>query len=113
MPTSPAHRRAAGELESAVLKALWDADAPLTPTEIRSRISPDLAYNTVHTVLTRMCDKGLLHRTRVAGRPAYVAALASAEHGAARLHAVLQAADDRVALLRHFVADGTDERRCS
>lgn len=97
-------RRAAGELKAAVLKALWDAANPLTPSELHSRVGPDLAYNTVHTVLTRMCDEGLLHRTRIAGRPAYQPAQASAEHGAAQLHAVLDAADDHVALLRRFVA---------
>ncbi len=104
MSANAPRRRAAGELETAVLKALWDAPGPLNPTELQARIAPDLAYNTVHTVLTRMCDKGLLTHSRSGNRSAYAAAQAPAEHGAARLHAVLDDDDDHLALLRRFVA---------
>jgi predicted transcriptional regulator len=97
-------RRASGELEAAILKALWHAGKPLTPTELQERAGPELAYNTIHTVLTRMCDKGLLHRTRLGGRAAYLPVHESAEHDANRLHAVLSATNDHVALLRRFVA---------
>jgi predicted transcriptional regulator len=104
VPTQGPRRRAPGELEAAILRALWDAGEPLTPTELQERAGADLAYNTVHTVLTRMCDKGLLHRTRIAGRPGYLPVHEPAEHDASRLHAVLNATSDHVALLRRFVA---------
>ncbi len=104
MPTPGPRRRASGELEAAILKALWTAGRPLPPMEIQQLVGLDLAYNTVHTVLTRMCDKGLLHRTRAAGRSAYLPVHEAADHAAARLHAVLSAADDHAALLRRFVA---------
>ena len=97
-------RRAPGELETALLRALWEAGTALTPSQLQARVGPDLAYNTVHTVLTRMCDKGVLRRTQLAGRPAYLPVQAAEESGAARLHAVLEASDDHVALLRRFVA---------
>jgi predicted transcriptional regulator len=104
MPSQGPRRRAPGELEAAILRALWDAGTPLTPTELQERAAADLAYNTVHTVLTRMCDKGLLYRTRIAGRPAYLPTHEPAEHEADRLHAVLNATSDHAALLRRFVA---------
>jgi predicted transcriptional regulator len=104
VPTEGPRRRAPGELEAAILRALWDAGAPLTPTELQERVGTDLAYNTVHTVLTRMCDKGLLRRTRIGGRPGYLPVHEPAEHDADRLHAVLNATSDHAALLRRFVA---------
>jgi hypothetical protein len=52
-----------------------------------------------------MCDEGVLLRVTVDGRPAYTPAQAPAEHGSARLHAVLNAVDDHAAVLRQFVAD--------
>jgi predicted transcriptional regulator len=80
------------------------AGAPLTPTELQERVAADLAYNTVHTVLTRMCDKGLLRRVRITGRAGYLPVYDSAEHDANQLHAVLDATADHTALLRRFVA---------
>jgi predicted transcriptional regulator len=102
MASTP-ERRPAGALEAAVLRTLWDAGIALTPAQIQERLGVDLAYNTVHTVLTRLCDKGILTRTRRAGRAAYQPSLAAAEHSAAQLRAVLDSAQDRHALLRRFV----------
>ena len=42
-----AGRRAAGELESAVLAVLQDARSALSPAEVRERIGGSLAYTTV------------------------------------------------------------------
>ena len=102
MATTP-QRRPAGALEAAVLRTLWDAGVPLTPAQLQNRLDVDLAYNTVHTVLTRMCDKGVLTRARRAGRTAYQPSQAPVEHSAAQLRAVLDNAQDRGALLRRFV----------
>jgi predicted transcriptional regulator len=102
-------RRRAGELEAAVLRSLWDAAGPLTPAQLHAALGTQLAYNTIHTVLTRLCDKGVLARTRVAGRAAYRPVQTRAEHDAAQLHAVLDSAQDRHALLRRFV-DTLDPR---
>jgi len=99
----PAERRPAGALEAEVLRVLWDAGVPLTPTQLQERMGAELAYNTVHTVLTRLCDKGMLARTRRAGRAAYHPVQAQVEHGAAQLRAVLDAAHDRGEVLRRFI----------
>jgi predicted transcriptional regulator len=96
-------RRGSGELEAAILQALWDAGRPLTPVLLHAALGADLAYNTVHTVLTRMCEKGVLRRTRIGARMWYEPVLAPADHGAARLHAVLDSSDDRHGLLRRFI----------
>jgi len=102
-PRSLSERRPAGALEAEVLRALWDAGVPLTPTQLQERMHTGLAYNTVHTVLTRLCDKGMVARTQRAGRAAYQPVQAQVEHGAAQLRAVLDAARDRGEVLRRFV----------
>src|SRR5436190_1121592 len=49
----PPPRRAAGELEREVLGVLWASQRPLTPAEVQTAIG-EIAYNTVHTILTRL-----------------------------------------------------------
>src|SRR5207245_2135537 len=52
-----------GDLERAVMQALWSAPAPLTGREVAAALSrPDLAYTTVLTVLTRLENKELVRR---------------------------------------------------
>jgi predicted transcriptional regulator len=101
--TRTPERRPAGALEAEVLDALWDAGIPLTPAQLQETLGGNLAYNTVHTVLTRLCDKGIVTRTRRAGRTAYQPSQARAEHGAAQLRALLDSSRDSRDLLRRFV----------
>lgn len=56
-------RRPAGALEGDVLAALRAAKAPLTPTQVQAALG-ELAYNTIHTILTRLNEKGRVHRVR-------------------------------------------------
>ena len=88
-------RRAAGELENAVLGVLHSAGAPL---------GGDLAYTTVVTILSRLHAKGVLERAR-AGR-AYLYAPVADEPGLAarRMATVLAAEPDREAVLARFVS---------
>src|SRR5699024_1236838 len=59
-------RRNNGELENAVLTALWERGEPMAVAELQSAVSaPKPAYTTMMTVLTRMEDKGLITRERV------------------------------------------------
>src|SRR5260370_35735728 len=60
-------RRAAGELEAAVLAVPQAAGRPLPPGEVRERGGGHLAYTTVVTILSRLHAKGGLQR-RKAGR---------------------------------------------
>ena len=105
-------RRAAGELEAEVLGALWAQSLPLTPIQLHTTLGHDLAYNTVHTILTRLCDKGLVVRTSIDGRPAYAPAQGAAEWAAGQMRAVLERGADRAAILHRFVSSlsPADER---
>ena len=55
-------RRPDGALEDDIMRALWDADEPLLPAEILNRTGLELAYTSIATVLTRLLEKGLVHR---------------------------------------------------
>jgi predicted transcriptional regulator len=105
-------RRAAGALEAEVLGALWAADGPLTPTELQHALGAGLAYNTVHTILTRLQDKGLVARVRGGGRSGYQPVKDAAQDAADRMRTVLDAGNDRAAILHRFVTSLTpdDER---
>ena len=103
-----AGRRAAGELEAAVLAVLQAAGSPLSPGEVRDRLGGDLAYTTVVTILSRLHAKGVLERTK-AGR-AYLYSPVADEPGLAarRMARVLDGEADREAVLARFVSALSD-----
>jgi predicted transcriptional regulator len=104
-------RRAAGELEAAVLDVLQHAGSPLAPGEVRERIGGGLAYTTVVTILSRLHAKGVLARHK-AGRVYRYAPVADQPGLAARRMArVLDEEADREAVLARFVSSlsGRDE----
>jgi predicted transcriptional regulator len=105
-------RRGAGELERAALAALWAADAPLSPTQLQAALGGTLAYNTVHTILTRLVDKALVARERLGGRAAYSPVKDAAELAVERMRGALEAGGDRELVLRRFVTSlsADDER---
>src|SRR5215472_13505401 len=106
-----AGRRAAGELEAAVLAVLQAAGSALAPGEVRDRLGGELAYTTVVTILSRLHAKGVLER-RKAGRAFRYAPVADEPGLAARRMArVLDAEPDREAVLARFVSglSGADE----
>lgn len=95
-------RRRAGELETDVLAALWTTDRPLTAMQIKRALGDRLAYNTVHTVLTRLAAKNLIIRDpdrRGAWRPA----TDPADQAARLMAQVLERGPDRAAVLQRFV----------
>ena len=96
-------RRGAGQLEAEVLGALLATDKPLTPSEIQTRIGGGLAYNTVHTILKRLWDKGLVIRDAEGRRGAYLPAKDATEHAAQTMHEVLRREPDHAAVLERFV----------
>ncbi len=103
MPASHQGRRGAGELESEVLGALWTAPAPLTPAQIQAALGNGLAYNTVHTILTRLQEKGLVERQRAGTRHLYAPTKDAAEHAADQMRTLLDRGPDRTAVLQRFV----------
>lgn len=105
-------RRPAGALESEVLAALWAAERPLTPTQVRAELDADLAYTTVMTALIRLYQKGAARRERCGRAYAYAPVLDEAGIAAARMRGVLERGVDRRAVLAHFVGslDRDDEQ---
>jgi len=104
-----AERRAAGTLESEVLGILRAAAGPLTPGEVRERLSGagagqrGLAYSTVVTIMSRLQAKGLLSRHR-AGRGFCYAPVDEASLAAGRMSHALGSGSDRDAVLSRFVS---------
>jgi len=102
-----AERRPAGTLESEVLGILRAAAGPLTPGEVRDRLSGagqrELAYSTVVTTMSRLHAKGLLSR-RQAGRGFCYAPVDEASLAAGRMSHALGSGSDRDAVLSRFVS---------
>jgi len=99
-----------GELERSVLEHLWTVAGPVTATRLRDELSDrGLALTTVHTVLTRLEQKGFVDHDD--SRPRQFRARGSREeHVAELMHEVLGQAGDRQAALARFVGSvGADE----
>ena len=105
-------RRPPGELESEVLAVLWAANAPLRPGQVQAAVG-DLAYNTIHTILTRLVDKGQLLRVEHDGRPAYQPARDAAQTAADRMHQALATGADRTKVLANFVDELSTEEEAA
>lgn len=103
-PRGAGVRRGAGALESEVLGALWATEDALSPAEIQDRLGGDLAYNTVHTILRRLYDKGFVLRDVDGRRGAYRPAKNAAEVTAEAMRQALDRGPDRIAALQHFVS---------
>lgn len=93
-----------GDLERAVMDALWDSGEALTAYDVLERM-PDrgLAPTTVLTVLGRLDRKGLVRADRSARPHRYRAVASRAEHRAELMHQVLGDGADRQAVLERFV----------
>ncbi|MBB3085363.1 BlaI/MecI/CopY family transcriptional regulator [Geodermatophilus sabuli] len=101
-----------GELERAVMDRLWSADGAVSATELRDGLADrGLALTTVHTVLTRLEQKGFVVHDDA--RPRRFRPRATREeHAAELMHEVLGAAGDRQAVLARFVGSvDADEAR--
>lgn len=101
-----------GQLEQAVMRALWDAAEPLSAYDLLPDLAgtdsgKPLAATTVLTVLSRLEKKGFVTADR-GTRPHRYAAIASREdHVAELMHEVLGDAVDRRAVLERFVGGVT------
>ncbi|MFC4565543.1 BlaI/MecI/CopY family transcriptional regulator [Nocardiopsis mangrovi] len=69
-----------GELESRVMRVLWDRREPMTVRSVLERLNESgprpVAYTTVLTVMSRLADKGALVRTAAGRGHLYTAAAA-------------------------------------
>ena len=101
-----------GDLERAVMERLWAADGPVAATWLRDELADrGIALTTVHTVLTRLEQKGFVVHDDA--RPRRFSARASREdHAAELMREVLGQAADRQAVLARFVGSvDADEAR--
>jgi predicted transcriptional regulator len=96
-------RRPDGALEDAVMKILWNTNEPLLPAEIRERLSMDLAYTSVATVLGRLVAKGLVERQSHSNAFTYRACVDEATLVAQRMRAVLAQSSNQHHALAGFV----------
>jgi predicted transcriptional regulator len=92
-----------GELERAVMERLWAADAPVPATTLRDELADrGIALTTVHTVLTRLEQKGFVRHDDERPRR-FTARATREEHAAELMHEVLGRSGDRQAVLARFV----------
>jgi predicted transcriptional regulator len=96
-------RRARGSLEQEVMAALAASNVAMTPAHVRATVGDDLAYTTVMTVLARLHDKGLVTRARSGRAFAYRVLAQGADLTARQMRRLLDAGDDREAVLSRFV----------
>jgi predicted transcriptional regulator len=99
-----------GELERAVMEAVWAADSPVSVRDVLERLGErQPAYTTVMTVLDRLAGKGTVRRELV-GKAWRYTATASREEFITRLMLdVLDLAGSRDAALVHFARSVTAE----
>ena len=96
-------KRPDGALEHDIMAVLWAADAPLLPAEIKKRLSTQLAYTSVATVLGRLHTKGLVRRTESGRAFAYTADVDESQLAVRRIGEVLSSASDKNQVLAGFV----------
>lgn len=84
---------------------IWDREEPTTVPEVHERLSAqrDIAYTTVMTVMGRLHEKGLLHRTEEHRPYSYWPTASREDHFAALVLDALEELDDPRAALARFV----------
>lgn len=103
--------RVLGELEAKIIEIVW-ASGCTTVKETTERLGPDTSVKTVMTVMNRMVEKGLLHRSR-SGRAFYYEATTDRETFMKDVvDRVLQElmADFRQPTLAHFIDTAAPEQ---
>ena len=95
-------RRADGELETAVLRELWESDRAISANEVIAAMNSDLAYTSIATILGRLCAKGLASRERHGRTYRYAGVHSESDLTAQRLRDILDGAHDRESALAGF-----------
>ncbi|MCR8671519.1 BlaI/MecI/CopY family transcriptional regulator [Agrococcus sp. HG114] len=101
-----------GELERAVMDAVWDAAEPLSAYDVQAQLEAagrPLAATTLLTVLTRLEKKGFVAADRGVRPHRYAAVASRADHVAELMHEVLGESRDRMAVLERFVGSVSAE----
>ncbi len=107
--TGGSPRRGSGELSGLVLEVLRQAGRPLTAAEVQQRLAEagtgSLAYTTVVTILSRLYEQATADRFKTGRAFAYQAVTDPAKLAARRMRRLMEAEDDRTAVLTQFVGD--------
>ena len=102
--------RASGELESAVMTAIWDAPEPVTVRQVMAEVgrqssSGPPAYTTIMTVMERLLKKGLLGRAASGRAHLYSPTKSREEHTATLMAEALGTSPNRATTLQFFAAE--------
>ena len=102
--------RGFGELEAAIMSALWDRPEPASVREVLSDLRPerDLAYNTVLTVVDNLYKKGWLDRTRDGRAFRYRPVTTRADYGVRLMRDAMAESGDPAGSLVNFVRQLND-----
>lgn len=94
-----------GKLESAIMDLIWKHAEPVTVPEVHRSLGKtrDLAYTSTMTVMSRLCEKGLLKRSEDRRPYTYWAALTREDYSAGLMVGVLHELGNRKAVLLRFV----------
>ncbi|MDS1272047.1 BlaI/MecI/CopY family transcriptional regulator [Lipingzhangella sp. LS1_29] len=100
-----------GELESAIMDTLWQAERPLVVREIRESMTynREVAYTTVMTVTNILHNKGVLRREKAGRAWRYWPYASREEHTARMMCQVLDGSGNRGVTMRRFVEHCSDE----
>ncbi|MUL39913.1 BlaI/MecI/CopY family transcriptional regulator [Streptomonospora sp. PA3] len=100
-----------GELEAAIMDALWRSDRPLAVREVRESMDydRDVAYTTVMTVANILFHKGLLERKKAGRAWLYWPRESREEHTARVMSEVFSACGDPGTTMLRFVESFSDE----
>ena len=97
--------RGFGELEAAIMSALWDRGEPASVREVLSALRPErqLAYNTVLTVVDNLYKKGRLERGRDGRAYRYWPVHSRADYGVQLMRDAMAESGDPAGSLVNFV----------
>ena len=103
--------RGLGELESAVMTALWSSTEPMRVRDVMDVMDParPFAYTTVMTVLDNLHGKNWVTRERVGRAYHYRPRLSKTAAIAETVRGILDESDESEAILLHFAQSTSDD----
>lgn len=103
--------RGFGELEAAIMAALWDRAQPASVRQVWTDLQPQrqLAYNTVLTVVDNLYKKGWLRRRRDGRAYQYWPVASRADYGVALMRDAMAQSGDPAGSLVSFVRQLNDD----
>ena len=101
-----------GELEAAMMSALWDHDEPVSARKVLSDLQPQLAYNTMLTFIDKLYKKDQLKRARDGRAIRYWPAHSRADYGMQLMRNAMAESGDPAGSLFNVVQHLSDHAHC-